>query len=110
MKLVFFPIRTDQRLDAWVEDDVLVLNGDRLDFSGLSAGSVLSREASGSDWIAAEVTRDAAGVLTVPLLLPHGATAPHETLFPDPVTVSGGAAALPPYDALPTLGDPDAAK
>ena len=102
MKLSFSPVRMDTPLTASVEGDVLTLNGAVLDFTPLPAGAVLPRAAIDSPWIAGDVTRDAAGVLTVPLILPHGANAPHETLFPAEMTVAEGAVGLPVYDAPQT--------
>jgi hypothetical protein len=99
MNLTFSPIRMDTPLTASVDGDVLTLNGEALDFGPLPKGATLPRAAIPCDWIAGDVTRDEAGALTVPLILPHGANAPPETLFPEPMTVKAGAVALPPYDA-----------
>ena len=99
MHLTLSPIRMDTELAAEVEGDVLTLNGDALDFGPLPAGGVLPRTAVSSPWITGDVTRDLAGVLTVPILLPHGANAPSETLFPAPITCGDGPVPLPPHDA-----------
>jgi hypothetical protein len=99
MNLTFSPIRMDTPLTASVDGDVLTLNGEALDFGPLPKGATLPHAAIPCDWIAGDVSRDEAGMLTVPLILPHGANAPTETLFPQPVTVKAGAVALPPYDA-----------
>jgi hypothetical protein len=40
-----------------------------------------------------------AGVLTVPLILPHGGDAPEATRFPAPIDAGDGPVALPPYNA-----------
>ena len=98
MHLTFSPIRMDTPLTASVDGDVLTLNGEALDFGPLPKGATLPRVAIPCDWIAGDVTRDAACVLTVPLILPHGANAPPETLFPQPVAVKAGDVPLPPYD------------
>jgi hypothetical protein len=90
----------DETLTASVLGDVLTLNGVSLDFGPLPAGATLPRAAIASPWIAGDVTRDGAGVLTVPLILPHGAAAPEETLFPAPIDAEDGPVALPAY-ALP---------
>lgn len=97
MNLTFSPIRMDTPLTASVDGDVLTLNGESLDFRPLPKGATLPRTAIPFDWIAGDVTRDDAGALTVPLILPHGANAPPETLFPQPVAVKAGAVPLPPY-------------
>jgi len=98
MKLIFSPVRMDTQLEAIVAGDVLTLNGEALDFGPLPAGATLPRAAIECLWIAGDVTRDLAGVLTVPLILPHGANAPEETLFPQPITAGDGPVALPPYE------------
>ena len=102
MNLTFSPVRMDTPLTASVEGDALTLNGTVLDFTPLPAGAVLPRAAIDSPWIAGDVTRDAAGVLTVPLILPHGANAPHETLFPAQIEAGDGPVDLPPHDAPAT--------
>lgn len=102
MKLTFSPVRMDDPLEAIVAGDVLTLNGEALDFGPLPAGATLPRAAIDSPWIAGDVTRDAAGLLTVPLILPHGANAPEETLFPQPVTIAAGDVPLPPHDSPQT--------
>jgi hypothetical protein len=69
-----------------------------MDFGPLPAGATLPRAAIDSPWIAGDVTRDLAGVLTVPLILPHGANAPEETLFPQPIDAVDGPVNFPAYE------------
>lgn len=88
MKLTFSPVRMDMTLVAEVRGDTLMLNGDAYDFAPLPPGAILPRAAIDSPWIAGDVTRDDAGVLTVPLILPHGPIAPEATRFPVPMQVS----------------------
>ena len=95
MILTFSPVRMDQTLTASVAGDVLTLNGEALDFGPLMAGDRLPRAAIGSAWIGGDVTRDPGGVLTVPLILPHGTDADEETRFPAPITAAGGPVSLP---------------
>ncbi len=97
MRLSFSPVRMDSPLEAHVQGDVLILNGEAMDFGPLPAGATLPRAAINSPWVAGDVTRDPEGLLTVPLILPHGADAPEETLFPEPVEVGDGRVALPPF-------------
>lgn len=103
MKITFSPIRMDEALIANVAGDVLTLNGEALDFGPLPTGATLPRAAITSDWVAGDVSRDASGELTVPLLLPHGANPPYETRFPTPVVAGEGPVALPAYAAAPEL-------
>jgi hypothetical protein len=45
-------------------------------------------EGDGSRWFAGPVTRQD-GRIVVTLILPHGADAPHETRFPQPLALDG---------------------
>jgi hypothetical protein len=99
MQLNFTPVRSDSTLEASVAGDVLTINGEVLDFGPLPKGATLPRAAIDCDWIAGNVTRDDAGALTVPLILPHGANAPPETLFPAPIDAGDGDVQLPPHSA-----------
>lgn len=100
MHLILTPMRRDDQLTASVAGDVLTLNGVALDFTPLPPGARLPRVAIACDWIAGDVTRSAEGVLTVPLILPHGASAPHATLFPAPLQAGDGPVALPLYEEI----------
>jgi hypothetical protein len=97
--LTLSPVRMDDTLTASVAGDVLTLNGEPLDFGPLPNGATLPREAVDNPWIAGDLSRDMAGVLTVPLILPHGGNAPEETRFPAPVDAGDGPVPLPPYNA-----------
>lgn len=94
MLISFSPIRSDETLTLSVEGEVLILNGDRLDLSGLPEGALLPPAAIASDWIAGPVER-AGGELHVPLRLPLGPDAPEAHRFPAPVTATAGPVALP---------------
>jgi len=97
MILTFSPVRMDETLTASVSGQVLTLNDGALDFSPLPAGATLPRDAIDNPWIAGDVTRAPDGTLTVPLILPHGANAPDETRYPEPITINSGSASLPPH-------------
>lgn len=97
MKLTFSPIRMDVQLSAEVKGDVLVLNGLPFDFSRVQPGTALPLGEIDSPWINGDVQRTQDGTLIVPLLLPHGAGAPIETLFPVPVDVDDGPVPFAPY-------------
>ena len=100
MQISFTPTRCDTALVATRQGDVLTLNGEAFDFTALSEGDVLPREAVTCDWLASEVTREG-GALHLTLILPHGADAPEETRFPQPVTLTGdGPVPLPPYEVV----------
>ena len=101
MKLTFSPVRMEAPIVAHVEGDVLTLNKQALDFGPLPKGAVLPRAAIDCPWIAGDVVRDAAGLLIVPLVLPHGGNPPTETLFPaDLLTQTTGPVALPVFDRV----------
>ena len=97
MKLILSPIRMDQRLSAEVAGDVLTLNGSALDFTTLPLGAILPRAAVDNPWIAGDIWRDARGMLHVPLVLPHGADAAQDTLFPSDLTLGDGPVPLPAF-------------
>ncbi|GGG59698.1 hypothetical protein GCM10011415_02010 [Salipiger pallidus] len=99
MNIILSPVRLDTQLELFKSGDTLTINGEAFDFSALPAGATLPRAAINCDWIAGDVTRDEAGVLTVPVVLPHGGNAPEETCFPEPlVDVPDGPVELPPYN------------
>lgn len=62
--------------------DVLTVNGEAFDFSGLPDGA--SIEDVPCEWIIGGVSRDG-GSLVLKMLLPCGYDAPHERTFPAPI-------------------------
>jgi len=97
MILKLSPIRLDAHLSLGHDADVLTINGEAFDFSGLPEGATLPREAVSSPWLASDVVR-IDGELRLTLLLPHGAEAGPQTLFPAPLNVnSAGPVALPDH-------------
>jgi len=88
MNITFSPMRRDDTLALSKSGDTLTINGEAFDFSGLPNGATLPRSAVSSDWIAGDIERDDAGVLNVPLLLPHGPGASDAAKFPEPITVA----------------------
>lgn len=97
MKITFSPMRRDDRLVLHRDGDVLTINGEAFDFGPLPDGATLPRTAIDCDWIAGPVER-IEGVLHIHLILPHGAEAPMQTLYPDPMTlIADGAVDLPPH-------------
>lgn len=98
MKITLKPMRMDTILVAELSGDILILNGEEFDFSPLSEGALLPREAVDCKWLASDVER-VGGEISLDLILPHGADAPKETLFPAPITITeDGVIALPPHD------------
>jgi hypothetical protein len=98
MHLTFSPMRRDDLLTLTRSGDVLTINGAAFDFSPLPEGATLPPEAIDSDWFAGPVEQ-IGGILHLTLILPHGASAPQETRFPTPLTVTGdGPVTLPLYE------------
>lgn len=96
MKLVLSPARADERPSLSVTGDVLTVGGEAFDFTALGEGDVLPGDAIASPWLMG-ATRTA-GEIVVTVLLSHGAQAPEEARFPDPVTVASGDVTLPAYE------------
>ena len=97
MNLIFSPIRMDTEMIASVMGETLTLNGEAFDLSAIPEGATLPREAVACEWLASDVER-IDGVLHLTLILPHGANAPHETRFPEPIIATDGPIALPAYE------------
>jgi hypothetical protein len=104
MHISFSPVRCDHRPSFTVTGDTLTINGEAFDFSGLPEGATLPQTAVSCDWLASDVER-IGGDIHLTLILPHGAGAPAETLFPDPVSVPDGPVPLPPHETAPPEGD-----
>lgn len=86
MKISFSPVRRDGDLVLSRSGDVLTINGEAFDFSGIPDGATLPRDAVECDWLASDVER-IDGNLQLTLIKPHGAKATHDDLFPQPVTL-----------------------
>jgi len=105
MKIKLSPMRLDRTLTLRTRGDTLFLNEDEIDFSSLPEGATLPKEAISSDWFAADIER-VNGELQLCLILPHGADAPKETLFPDVLQIlEDGPVTLPLYENKPVEND-----
>lgn len=99
MQITLFPMRRDDRPEIVRTGDTLTVDGQDFDFSPLTEGAVLPSEAVGSEWIIGTVSRQA-GVVNVAIILAHGANAPQETRFPEPIVLTeDGPVLLPPFNA-----------
>ena len=87
MILQLSPQRRDDLLTLKRTGDKLTINGTVFDFSQLTEGQTLPREAIDNEFICGDVTRTD-GKLIIPILLPHGAEASHEARFPEPITLT----------------------
>jgi hypothetical protein len=96
MLITLSPIRAAAPIQVERRGEMLVIDGVAYDLSSYSEGSC--------PWILGQ-PRLAKGVWQVTLMLPHGGTAPPETLFPKPVQTGDGLVALPPFDTPASLED-----
>ena len=81
MHIILSPQRRDDALTLGRQGDVLVINGDALDFSALGEGDLLPREAVDHPFVVSDVER-VDGRVTLTLILPHGAGASQAARFP----------------------------
>lgn len=99
MRISFSPQRCGTELSLSRIGDVLTINDQEFDFTALPEGGLLPRTAIQSDWLASDVVR-IEGVIHLTLILPHGADAPDETRFPEPMDLGAGPVTLPPFDGI----------
>lgn len=100
MKISLSPIRYDGVLTLAVKGDSLILNGEVLDLSAIPKDATLPRAAVDCFWLASDIER-VGSELQLTVLLPHGAHAPDETLFPAAIsTTKDGPVTLPDYEIL----------
>lgn len=101
MEFKFSPCRADEKLEAVVSGDILVLNGVVLDFGSLPDGASIPTDEIDNPWVPSDVER-AEGVIRLTLRIPHSLDAPHETRFPtnfnDFRTFGDGVLPIPAYD------------
>ena len=97
MKINLSPQRRDDTLMVNKTGDKLTINGVEYDFTDLPDGATLPPDAVDCEYVIDKVER-IDGELHLTLLLPHGASAPHETRFPEPIVdPADGPLPLPPY-------------
>ena len=97
MKIQLVPQRRDVPLVLEKSGETLLINGNALNLSRLPDGATLPQEAVCCDWLASDIER-VNGEIHLTLILPHGAQAPHDTLFPTSLSVlQDGPISLPPY-------------
>ena len=98
MYIKLSPQRSDNRLTLEKQNQTLIINGESFNFSELPEGATLPEDAIESDVIVSDVER-INGEIHLTVLIPHGANAPYETRFPEPIEVTeDGVITLPPYD------------
>ena len=98
MHIKLSPQRRDDTLTVSRQGDTLIINGQTFDLWAIPDGATLPADAIDCEYIISDVER-IDGVLHLTLVLPHGANAPEETRFPEPILVTeDGEIELPPYD------------
>ncbi len=106
MQITLIPQRRDDLLTISKDGDTLIINGEPFDLQAISEGATLPCAAVSCAWLVSDIER-LNGVLHLSLILPHGANAPQETLFPATLTISAdGAIPLPPH-SLPLEETPN---
>lgn len=101
MQISFSPQRSDETLAVVKAGDVLTINGDAVDLSGISDGADLPADAISNPFITGVVSR-VAGELHVTLLLPHGDYPAEAVAFPQPlISPADGPLAIPRGEQSP---------
>lgn len=95
MQIIFSPSRREQQLQLEKEGDVITINGTAYDFSHVAEGEEHQVPDEEAPWFSGPVSRKE-GMLIVRLVLPHGANAPQDTRFPQPlIQIEDGPVAVP---------------
>lgn len=98
MQISLSPMRRDDRLELIRKGDILTINGEVFDLSGIPDGATLPQEAVACHWLASDIER-INGDIHLTLILPHGADAPQDTRFPATLTLTeDGPVSLPEYE------------
>lgn len=84
MHITLQPQRRDDTLTVVKSGEVLLINGDEVDLSGVTEENPISPEDSPHPFIVGTVERNG-GVLHLNLVLPHGPDASDAARFPQPI-------------------------
>lgn len=87
MKIKLSPQIREDELSVIVSNDIIVLNGEILDFTPLPEGGTLPRGSVDNQWIVGDVTRKD-GQIELTVILPHGFDASEAARFPEPIIVT----------------------
>lgn len=98
MKISFTPQRGPTPMTLAVSNDILTIDGEAFDFSGIPDGATVPRDAVSCGSLVSDIER-IDGEICLTLILPHGAKAPIETRFPEPIIATAGEVTLPLFDA-----------
>ena len=100
MNITLSPQRRDDTLTLSRAGDVLTINGDDLDMSGVPEGATLPASAVASDWVTGPISRTS-GVLSLTIRMPIGPGASEALCFPAPITVTDDGPVDLPTDEVP---------
>lgn len=84
MRISLSPQRRDDAVTIVKQGDVLTVNDEPFDFSGLPEGATIPAGEIPCEWIAGPVER-VAGELHLTLILPHGPNPSEAVAFPAPI-------------------------
>ncbi|PRD42189.1 hypothetical protein C5748_17135 [Phyllobacterium phragmitis] len=84
MRISFCPQRCESSLTVTKSGDILTINGDPVDLSGIPDGATLAADAVSNEFVVGEVER-ISGELHLTLLLPHGPNPSQAVAFPAPL-------------------------
>lgn len=84
MNILLSPMRSDDVLAMARAGDVLTINGEAFDLSGIPEGASLPASAVKTPWLTGEIHRQD-GQLVLTVIMPHGANPPRDVAFPEPL-------------------------
>lgn len=87
MQISFSPQRRDDQLIASKVGDILTINGESFDFSGLPDGATIPDGTVPCPWVIGPVER-ISGEIHLTLILPHGRNPSQAVAFPEPISVT----------------------
>lgn len=100
MHITLIPAGRNGPLTMTRQQDAMIINGLRFDFTGLPEGGELPADTIDTPYITGTVTRTD-NQINLTIRLPFGVNAPRETKFPEPITADlDGPIALPPFDIV----------
>jgi hypothetical protein len=103
MNIKLVPQINGGNLELLKSGSILVINGEAFDFSPMSEGSILPRDAINSDWFVGDVDMTD-GAISMSLIFPIPPNYSPEQAFPELLTgIPDGPVALP--QPLPTMAD-----
>jgi len=100
MRISFYPQRRDDTLTVSKSGDILTINGEGFDFSGVLDGATIPSGEVPCEWIVGPVER-IGGELRLTLILPHGASPSAAVAFPAPLINPPDGPLAIPFDPPP---------